>query len=80
MDIQQLNSIVNEQKSKANIINNLAIDFEHIRLTTPKIIYIQKTDIKPEIKDNAKFVLGLINNVETELTNLKDILTNIISE
>lgn len=80
MDNAQLTTLVTEQKQKANVINNMAIDFEHIRLMTPKIILAPKDTLKPEMKDNAKFILGLIDSVENELKNLKNILTNVISE
>ncbi len=80
MDINQIETLVMEQKQKANIINNMAIDFEHIRLRTPKIILAPKDTIKPEMKEDAKFIIKLIDSVENELKNLKVILSNVISE
>lgn len=80
MDINQIETLVMEQKQKANIINNMAIDFEHIRLRTPKIILAPKDTIKPEMKEDAKFIIKLIDNVENELKSLKGILGDIISE
>lgn len=80
MDINQIENLVMEQKQKANIINNMAIDFEHIRLRTPKIILAPKDTIKPEMKEDAKFIIKLIDSVENELKNLKVILDNVISE
>ena len=80
MDINQIENLVMEQKQKANIINNMAIDFEHIRLRTPKIILAPKDTIKPEMKEDAKFIIKLIDSVENELKNLKVILSNVISE
>ena len=80
MDINQIENLVMEQKQKANIINNMAIDFEHIRLRTPKIILAPKDTIKPEMKADAKFIMKLIDSVENELKNLKVILSNVISE
>lgn len=80
MDINQIENLVMEQKQKANIINNMAIDFEHIRLRTPKIILAPKDTIKPEMKEDAKFIMKLIDSVENELKNLKVILSNVISE
>ena len=80
MDINQIENLVMEQKQKANIINNMAIDFEHIRLRTPKIILAPKDTIKPEMKEDAKFIMKLIDSVENELKSLKGILGDIISE
>lgn len=80
MDINQIETLVIEQKQKANIINNMAIDFEHIRLRTPKIILAPKDTIKPEMKEDAKFIMKLIDSVENELKSLKGILGDIISE
>ena len=80
MDINQIDNLVMEQKQKANIINNMAIDFEHIRLRTPKIILAPKDTIKPEMKEDARFIMKLIDSVENELKNLKVILSNVISE
>lgn len=80
MDINQIENLVMEQKQKANIINNMAIDFEHIRLRTPKIILAPKDTIKPEMKEDARFIMKLIDSVENELKNLKVILSNVISE
>ena len=80
MDINQIENLVMEQKQKANIINNMAIDFEHIRLRTPKIILAPKDTIKPEMKADAKFIMKLTDSVENELKNLKVILSNVISE
>ena len=80
MNIDQIENLVTEQKQKANIINNMAIDFEHIRLRTPKIILAPKDTIKPEMKEDARFIMKLIDSVENELKNLKVILSNVISE
>lgn len=80
MNIEQIENLVIEQKQKANIINNIAIDFEHIRLRTPKIILAPKDTIKPEMKEDARFIMKLIDSVENELKNLKVILNNVISE
>jgi hypothetical protein len=80
MGIEQIESLVIEQKKRANIINNIAIDFEHIRLRTPKIILAPKETLKPEMKEDAKFIISLIDNVENEFKTLKEILLAVINE
>lgn len=80
MNVEQLTNLLNEKKQKANIINNLAIDFENIRLITPKIILSSKDALTQDVIENGKFILTLIDNVDTELKTLKIMLTNIISE
>lgn len=73
MDISQLNLIVSEQKRKANLVNNLAIDFEHIKTIVPQVMY-NTTNATPEFKEMCKLVVSLCDTMESGIRELKTIV------
>lgn len=75
MNAEETYKIVLDQKRKANLVNDLAIEFEHIKANAPKIMYNQGAEISPEALEARKFVNNLTDNVIKGLTELKSMLS-----
>jgi hypothetical protein len=74
MNIEENNIIIAEQKRKANLVNNLAIDFEHLKTMAPQVMYNNAVQVKPEFKELCKFVSSLCDSVESGIAELKTII------
>lgn len=73
MSIEETNAIIAEQKRKANMINNLAIDWEHVKTMVPQIMY-GTTNVTPEFKEMCKLVISLCDSMENGIRELKTIV------
>lgn len=73
MNIEQTNAIINEQKRKANIINNLTIDWEHVKNMAPQVMYTT-TNNTSEFKNTCKLVISLCDNIEKRIVELKTVI------
>ena len=65
---------ITEQKRKANLVNNLAIDFEHIKSMVPQVMYNNSQQVKPEFKELCKFLFDLCDRMENGVAELKTII------
>lgn len=73
MSIEETNVIIAEQKRKANMINNLAIDWEHVKTMVPQVMY-NTTNVTSEFKEMCKLVISLCDNIENGIRELKTII------
>ena len=73
MNVEQTNLIIAEQKRKANMINNLAIDWEHIKTMVPQVMY-NTSNVTPEFKETCKLVVSICDTMEKGIAELKTII------
>lgn len=75
MNAEESYKVVLDQKRKANLVNDLAIDFEHIKANAPKVMYSKDENLSAETIEVRKFVNNLADNVINGLNELKSTLS-----
>ena len=66
-------TIIEEQKRKSAVINNLIIDFQYLVELTPQI-FAKNAETAPEFKNACNFLRVLCDKVALETEQLKTIL------
>lgn len=70
---EQIKNIINEQKKKANIINNLAIDWENTKVLLNQIINSTNKE-SAEFKEACELANSLCEDMKTGLEEVKTII------
>ncbi len=70
---EQIKNIINEQKKKANIINNLAIDWEPTKVLLNQIINSTNKE-SAEFKEACELANSLCEDMKTGLEEVKTII------
>ena len=73
MDVAQCNSIIAEQKRKVNMLNDLAIDWEHLKNTVSQILN-NNAVVNDEYKEMCKLANVLCDNMEVGIKNFREII------
>ncbi len=67
---EQIKNIITEQKKKANIINNLAIDWENTKVLLNQIINSTNKE-SPEFNEACELANSLCEDMKTGLEDIK---------
>lgn len=70
---EQIKNIITEQKKKANIINNLAIDWENTKVLLNQIINSTNKE-SPDFKEACELANSLCEDMVTGLEEVKTII------
>ncbi len=68
---EQIKNLITEQKKKANIINNLAIDWENTKLLLNQIINSTNKET-PEFKEACDLANSLCEDIKSNLEEVKN--------
>jgi hypothetical protein len=71
MNTEQIKNLISEQKRKANIINNLAIDWENTKTILSQIVNASNKEAQ-EFKDACELANSLCEDMKINLEEVKN--------
>jgi len=71
MNNEQIKNLISEQKRKANLINNLAIDWENIKTILNQVVNASNKE-SSEFKDACELANSLCEDMKTGLEEVKN--------
>ena len=73
MNISETTALIEKQKRKASLINDLAIDFEYVKSIFPQVMH-GKSESDEEFKSACSLLHTICSRLEDGLKELKEIV------